>query len=646
METPASDTEEDCIACVAGTYSTTVASTASSDCIACAAGTYSSTVASASDGDCIACLVGKYVDVAGSNDVTDCIDCIAGKYIDVTGSDESSDCIDCIAGKYVDTAGHDEASDCIDCAAGKYVDVPGSDEATDCVDCTAGQYVGGAGSDDASDCINCPEHSGTVAATGSTQPSACLCDAGYTGTIAVGSDTCTACGANEYKTSSGTPACTACPSNSLATDASAATDASVCLCNEGHSGAITQESDVCTACPPGEYKAVTGTSECIECSGGSMTDTLEASGAVSCRGCAAGRFSDISIEPCMCRDSGVACRWTKLSDVPLEKGFVFGHSTVALANGDGDETLLLFGGVSGSMHTELLEYKYLAGSWASFSTTGASPSVRQSHSATEIMVTSIDRAMAIFGGDGGVSGTDPLSDLWLFSSPAKRWQQLTDEDGTWPAGRWGHSAVAVAGPDHTQSLVIFGGMGTAGILSDAWEFSFVTMIWSSLTVSGSPPAARYLHTVVQLGSKMFMYGGMTKFGHSKELWQLDLSAGGATGVWTPLTPFSAQPLPELYGAAAVPMLTLGGDEGFLLFGGNAGYGLASSSAWHYDVTVNCLAEVAAVDGGDGVPTARFQHGAAGVAAGNAVTVIGGRSFGVQDKKDTWQCAVELADTGR
>lgn len=134
---------------------------------------------------------------------------------------------------------------------------------------------------------------------------------------------------------------------------------------------------------------------------------------------------------------------------------------------------------------------------------------------------------------------------------------------------------------------------------------------------------------------------MTKLGHSNELWQLDLSAGDSTGVWSSLRPVSAQPLPALYGAVAVPMQTLGGDEGFLIFGGNLGYGLATATAWHYDISVNCLAEVAAVDDGNGVPQARFQH--AGVAAQNAVTVMGGRSFGVQDKNDVWQCAIELAD---
>lgn len=229
--------------------------------------------------------------------------------------------------------------------------------------------------------------------------------------------------------------------------------------------------------------------------------------------------------------------------------------------------------------------------------------------------------------------------------------------------------------------------GSATVLDDAWEYSFDTMAWTLLSVTGTVttvdttlctlslttdfgvtpgtcaaagaaatcalvagaysgfpldtvdtaetcsstlmavPAARYLHTAVQLGSKMFLYGGQTQLGHSNELWELDLSAGGSTGVWSQLTPLSGQPLPALYGATAVPMLTLSGDPGFLLFGGNTGYGLATQKAYHYDATIGCLAEVAAVDGGSGVPTGRFQHGAAGVAAQNEVTVMGGRSYG-------------------
>lgn len=75
---------------------------------------------------------------------------------------------------------------------------------------------------------------------------------------------------------------------------------------------------------------------------------------------------------------------TKLHDVPVAKGFVFGHSAVAVADGNGEEQLILFGGVAGTMHTDVLGYKPSSGIWSSFAASGTSPSVRQAHSATEV----------------------------------------------------------------------------------------------------------------------------------------------------------------------------------------------------------------------------------------------------------------------
>jgi hypothetical protein len=116
--------------------------------------------------------------------------------------------------------------------------------------------------------------------------------------------------------------------------------------------------------------------------------------------------------------------------------------------------------------------------------------------------------MAIFGGDSGAAGMEPLNDFWLFSSPAQRWEEITNDDAAWPPGRWGHSAAAVQSGQYTELLVVFGGIGNAAaLLSDTWQFSFHTMAWTliSVTASASQPTARYLHTTVQLGSRMFMY---------------------------------------------------------------------------------------------------------------------------------------------
>ena len=117
----------------------------------------------------------------------------------------------------------------------------------------------------------------------------------------------------------------------------------------------------------------------------------------------------------------------------------------------------------------------------------------------------------------------PRSDgsAWPRSTSAVRYElrtadcrhlALTDPcfaSGSWPSGRWGHSATAVpAGLNQsvTRSLVVFGGRGEGStMLNDVWSFSFVTMSWSALSPSGAAPSGRYLHSAVLLGELVYIF---------------------------------------------------------------------------------------------------------------------------------------------
>ena len=89
------------------------------------------------------------------------------------------------------------------------------------------------------------------------------------------------------------------------------------------------------------------------------------------------------------------------------------------------------------------------------------------------------------------------------------WTDPRFASGSWPSGRWGHSATAVpAGLNQsvTRSLVVFGGRGEGStVLSDVWSFSFVTMSWSALSPSGAAPSGRYLHSAVLLGEMVYIF---------------------------------------------------------------------------------------------------------------------------------------------
>merc|ERR1719162_1092184 len=152
-----------CENCVSGMYSTIVGLADGSKCINCATGkhTKKGSVGSDSEDDCISCVAGKWSDCEGyqpgqwdaattfytafegnkcvGSSPAVCKDCVAGKWSDVPAQDAETKCKDCVAGKYFETA-FQITDVCLDCVAGKWSDVPALDAETKCKDCVAGKY--------------------------------------------------------------------------------------------------------------------------------------------------------------------------------------------------------------------------------------------------------------------------------------------------------------------------------------------------------------------------------------------------------------------------------------------------------------------------------------------------------------------------
>jgi hypothetical protein len=101
-----------------------------------------------------------------------------------------------------------------------------------------------------------------------------------------------------------------------------------------------------------------------------------------------------------------------------------------------------------------------------------------------------NRGTALFGGDPGAAG--PLDDLWTWDGD--RWV-ATPASGAPPARSRATLAVGPAG-----TLVLFGGLGTSGILGDTWTLTTLpaktattapstTTTAPTTTTSGRPPAS-------------------------------------------------------------------------------------------------------------------------------------------------------------
>jgi hypothetical protein len=302
---------------VAGKYVDAAGSSAESDCIECSMGKYSTAVGSVAVSTCIDCAAGRYVAAVGSDAPDDCIECPSGRYGNATalvassectacpsdsssagGSNELRHCL-CSTGYYdMDGSSVDQNVACDACPAGSTTDTLGQPGAVSCTACVAGKYS----SSSQVACASCPHSSNAVA--GSTSVTDCLCDPGYTGTIASVSDVCAACASGRYKASSGVAACDSCPSGSSGTGGlEGSTSSSACQCDPGFE--FVAHSSNCDECAPGRFKDTTSaadsapsTDTCRDCNGGSVTDTLDQPGATSCTLCAEGQYTSSSEVRC------------------------------------------------------------------------------------------------------------------------------------------------------------------------------------------------------------------------------------------------------------------------------------------------------------------------------------------------------------
>lgn len=219
----------------------------SNACYNCDAGKYKSGTGTSCT-SCSSCPSGK-TSIAGSDSLTDCYinQCQAGTYL------SGSTCENCIAGTYKENDATAQSA-CLACPTDSTISLPGTTSISDCLaPCSAGEYGAGGSS-----CQSCPANSDSPTATGITDISSCVCNAGYKGS----SGSCSACQQtlDEYQPSTGESTCLTCaatdPLSSPTGDA-----ATTCQCDAGTTGTFGS----CAGCHPGSYKASPGSSACLSC---------------------------------------------------------------------------------------------------------------------------------------------------------------------------------------------------------------------------------------------------------------------------------------------------------------------------------------------------------------------------------------------
>ncbi len=141
-------------------------------------------------------------------------------------------------------------------------------------------------------------------------------------------------------------------------------------------------------------------------------------------------------------------------------------------------------------------------------------------------------------------------------------------------GRQAHSA---AYRGSSNRMVVFGGLGNAGVLNDVWVLTNSngqggTPVWTQLAPTGGPPSARESHRAVMddANNRMIVFGGDDAAGPSpvanNEVWVLTNADGtGGSPAWTQLSPSGGPPAARTghgaaYDVSSNRLVVFGGDS--------------------------------------------------------------------------------------
>ena len=264
---------------------------------------------------CRACQEGSFKREAGNHS---CNLCVSGTYSGALGATACEQCHNnsvtipgAVAKENCTCVAGFEFSNfqCGSCQEGLF---KGTTANTACQKCPRGSFNNRTG---ATACLSCPDINMHTMERGSTNISACMCNAGYTGTNGI---SCTACESGLYKEYPGPSGCLLClpstysphPAATNVTDCLQCPVHSIslmgsntledCKCVPGYFGGDIENSSAylhegwnnCTKCAMGSFKSINGTSQCQQCSTGYFGNETGATSNKTCQLCAEGRFSD------------------------------------------------------------------------------------------------------------------------------------------------------------------------------------------------------------------------------------------------------------------------------------------------------------------------------------------------------------------
>jgi hypothetical protein len=238
----------------------------------------------------------------------------------------------------------------------------------------------------------------------------------------------------------------------------------------------------------------------------------------------------------------------------------FGHSAAFDSSDPHNTRMIVFGGGVGSPPAGAADVWILTNasgtySWSQLTVTGSAPAGRFYHS---VVYDPGFNRLIVFGGISSVVGT-LFNDVWILSNAngqggSPSWTLLTPAGG--PAAREGHTAIY---DSSSNSMVVFGGTGATGLLSDTWVLSNAnglggTPAWKQLQPTGAAISARSGHSAIYdvtsnaagaTTGRMIVFSGSGQIVTNQsganqyvpDVWALsNPTVMGGTPAWTKLNP--------------------------------------------------------------------------------------------------------------
>jgi hypothetical protein len=226
---------------------------------------------------------------------------------------------------------------------------------------------------------------------------------------------------------------------------------------------------------------------------------------------------------------------------------------------------------------------------------------------------------------GGMRESGVTDEIWALDGPSAEWAPL-------PAASIGYVVIARLGASaiwdtQRDRMIVFGGSTTDTYQNSVVEFAGATSVWSLVPTSTSPVRRMYAAGAYDpVRDRMIYFAGYPLANCRTETWSLAL--GGATAVWTLLTP-SGTPPGQRYGHTMTydPVR-----DRILMFGGGDGV----STSDFYALSLSGSGAWSAINGPGTPPPARRFHSASYDPVQDRLLVWGGNVTGHTYLNDTWE----------